>query len=146
MDPEYKNREKTRLEFVKRFLPEGVRYGHGLLFDFQKPCDFRPDATQLQECMDGYLLLLRNIPGNASAEIRGGRMLDASELALAYLSRSNEDDRRRLPDNMVKDLILKINILLSDMEEKSETYGGLGYMHLDGCKRIYNIAWLLKNK
>lgn len=146
MDPEYKNREKIRLKFVKRFLPEGVRSGHGLLFDFQKACDFKPDANQLKECMDGYLTLLRNIPGNASEEIRGGRMLDASELALAYLSRSNEDDRRLLPDNMVKELTLKINTLLYDMKEKSETYGDFGYMHLDGCKRIYNIAWLLKNK
>ena len=73
-------------------------------------------------------------------------MLGASELVLAYLSRSNADDRLQLSDNIVKELILKIDTLLSDMKEKSETYGDLGYMHLDGCKRIYNIAWLLKNK
>ena len=52
MDSKLENREKIRLEFVKRFLPEGVLSGHGLLFDFQKPCDFRPDANQLKECMD----------------------------------------------------------------------------------------------
>jgi len=143
MDPEYKKREKIRSEFVKRFLPRGVRSGHGLMFDFQKPCDFRPDANQLKECMCGYLTLLRNIPSNASGEIRGGRMLDASELVLAYLSRSNINDRLQLPDNNVKELILRIETLLSDVKQECETVGHRGYMHLDGCKRIYDISWLL---
>ena len=35
-------------------------------------------------------------------------MLDASELVLAYLSRSNEKDRLQLPDNIAEELILKI--------------------------------------
>ncbi len=145
MDLEYKKREKIRSEFVKRFLPRGLRSGHGLLFDFQKPCDFRPDANQLKECMGGYLTLLRNIPNNTSGEIRGGRMLDASELVLAYLGRSNEKDRIQLPDNIVKEVLLIIDALLSDIQKKNEAVG-IRYMNLDGCKRIYNIAWLLKNK
>ncbi len=142
MDPEYKKREKIRSEFVKRFLPRGLRSGHGLLFDFQKPCDFRPDANQLKECVGGYLTLLRNVPSNASGEIRGGRMLDASELVLAYLGRSNEKNRIQLPDNIVKEVLLIIDALLSDIQKKSEA-DGIRYLNLDGCKRIWDIARLL---
>ena len=143
---EYKKREKIRLEFVKRFLPEGLRSGHGLLFDFQNPCNFVPDKKQLKKCIIEYLFLLKDIPSDAYRDILGGRMLDASELVLAYLGRSNEKDRLRLPNNIVKELILKIETLLSNVRRDCEAVGHRGYMYLDGCKRIYDIAWLLTKK
>lgn len=146
MDSNIENREKIRLDFVKRFLPEGVRSGHGLLFDFQNPCDFTPDKKQLEKCIEEYLFLLRDIPFGAYTDILGGRMLGASELVLAYLGRSNENDRLHLPSDIVKELTLRIETLLSSLKIHFEAVGHRDYMSFDGCKRIHDIAWLLTHK
>jgi hypothetical protein len=145
MDSNIENREKLRLDFVKRFLPEGVRSGHGLLFDFQNPFDFTPDKKQLERCIEEYLFLLRDIPFGAYTDILGGRMLGASELVLAYLGRSNENDRLHLPSDIVKELTLRIETLLSILKIHFEAVGHR-YMSFDGCKRIYDIVWLLTHK
>ena len=145
MDSNIENREKIRLDFLKRFLPRGLRSGHSLLFDFQSPFDFTPDKKQLEKCIEEYLFLLKDIPFGGFTEILGGRMLDASELVLAYLGRSNENDRLHLASDIVKELSLRIDTLLSDVKKFSEVIGR-PYMAFDGCKRLHDIAWLLKHK
>lgn len=132
--------EKRRLEFVRRFVPKGVVCGHYLLFDFfEDECDFVPTDDELNACLDGYLDLLNEVPPDSPEELRDISMMDASELALAYLGRWRAGKEGTLGRARVEVLLKVANTLLATVLER---YGE--QMHrLDGYKRVIGIVKLL---
>jgi len=65
----------------------GLRALSLVLYDFDKESDFVPTDDELNECLDGYLDLLTEVPPDSPEELRDMSMMDASELTLAYLAR-----------------------------------------------------------
>ncbi len=131
--------EKRRLEFVRRFVPKGVGCGHYLLVDIDKKSDFVPTDDELNECLDGYLDLLTEVPPDSPEELRDMSMMDASELAIAYLGRWRAGKEVTLDRARIEVLLKVANTLLATVLER---YGE--QMHrLDGYKRVIGIVKLL---
>ena len=132
--------KKRRIEFICRFVPEGVRSGHDLLYDFfDKKSDFMPTTDELNECLDGYLNLLTEVPPDSPEELRDMSMMDASELAIAYLGRWRAGKEVTLDRARIEVLLKVANTLLATVLER---YGE--EMHrIDGYNRVSWIVRLL---
>ena len=131
---------KRRLEFVCRLVPKGVVCGHYLLYDFfEDECDFVPTDDELNECLDGYLDLLNEVPPDSPEELRDMSMMDASELTLAYLGRWRRGKEVTLDRARVEVLLKVANTLLATI------IGRYGEEELtaDGYKRVVRLVELL---
>jgi hypothetical protein len=123
--------------FRRRFLPPAAADAHGLLVDFQREVPFTPSAAELQQCFETYAALLRTATRVTCMPVRW--TVEASELALAYLSRALQDDVP-LPDRATSNgLVAHIRRTLS---EAVALFGAMRWY--DGFKRIDLLAWLLE--
>ena len=132
--------QKRRIEFICRFVPEGVRSGHDLLYDFfDKKSDFVPTAEQLNECLDSYHDLLAEVPPDSPEELREMCMMEASELTLSYLARWRTGKEVTLDRARVEVLLKAAKTRLATVLERYGEQGPLA----DGYKRVCGIVELL---
>jgi hypothetical protein len=123
--------------FHRRFLPAGATGVHELLVDFQRDVAFTPSAAELQQCFEAYTALLRMATRVTCMPVRW--TVEASELALAYVSRGLQDDVP-LPDRgTCNGLVYLIRKTLGDAVA---LFGAMRWY--DGFKRIDLLAWLLE--
>jgi hypothetical protein len=80
--------------FVARFLPPGVPNPYALVSDFDRHYPFVATLFDLRVCLDGYINLVSHVTAGNRMGVLG--LLDASELALAYVSRATAEDRQRV--------------------------------------------------
>ena len=137
MQDQFEQRERVRSDFVTQFVPEGVRSGHDLLFDFSNPSDYAPGRGELDRCLRGYLDLLRAVPPDAPWEVMSMCMMDASELVLSLLCRATPPDRERLARDTTGPLVAEIDLLLSGVEQSSQR-------SYDAYKRMRAISKVLR--
>jgi hypothetical protein len=128
-------REKEKA-FLTKFLPNGVRSAHSVLFDPDDTIDFIPSAQKLQSCLEEYLALVEEAARYSCEAVRV--CIRASELTLAYLGRSRRAGIDPPESPSTNRLILLIENTLLEAQKVHERA-----MRLDGYKRIYDIAFLL---
>ena len=123
--------------FVAKFLPEGARYGHDLLYDFDDRAAFVPTAPELQACLGAYADLVREatiVVGKGPVGIEG--ILDADELALAFLGRAL---RAGVPVDgpAARDLRELLESLFDEARRRRED------VFSDAWKRVFEIGEIL---
>ena len=123
--------------FRRRFLPAGAADAHGLLVDFQREVVFTPSAAELQQCLEAYTALLRTATRVTCMPVRW--CVDASELALAYLSRALQDDVP-LPDRPTSNGL--VQVIRKTLADAVTLFGAMRWY--EGFKRIDILAWLLE--
>jgi hypothetical protein len=123
--------------FRQRFLPAGAADAHGLLVDFQRELAFTPSAAELQQCLEAYTALLRTATRVSCMPVRW--CVEASELALAYLSRALQDDVP-LPDRPTSNSL--VQVIRKTLADAVTLFGAMRWY--DGFKRIDILAWLLE--
>jgi hypothetical protein len=123
--------------FRRRFLPGGVSDAHDLLVDFQHELAFTPSAAELQQCLDGYTALLRTATRVNCMPVRW--CVEASELALAYLSRALQQDVP-LPDRATSAGL--VQLIRKTLADAVTLFGAMRWY--EGFKRIDILAWLVE--
>jgi hypothetical protein len=123
--------------FRRRFLPAGVADVHGLLVDFQHDVAFTPSAAELQQCLEAYTALLRAATRVTCMPVRW--CLEATELALAYLSRALQSDVP-LPERATSNALAQL--IRTTLDDAVRLFGVMRWY--EGFKRIDILAWLLE--
>ncbi|HKI30494.1 MAG TPA: hypothetical protein VKA46_01285 [Gemmataceae bacterium] len=123
--------------FRRRFLPTGPADAHGLLVDFQHDVPFTPSAAELQQCLEAYTALLRTATRVTCMPVRW--CVEASELALAYLSRAVQNDVP-LPERDTSNSL--VGLIRKTLGDAVTLFGAMRWY--DGFKRIDILAWLLE--
>jgi hypothetical protein len=123
--------------FRRRFLPAGPADAHALLVDFQRDVAFTPSAAELQQCLEAYTALLRTATRVSCLPARW--CVEASELALAYLSRALQADVP-LPDRATSNGL--VQLIRKTLSDAAALFGGMRWY--EGFKRIDILAWLLE--
>jgi hypothetical protein len=123
--------------FRRRFLPAGAADAHTLLLDFQHELPFTPSAAELQQCLEAYTALLRTATRISCMPVRW--CVEASELALAYLSRGLQHDVP-LPERATS--IGLVQLIRKTLSDAVTLFGAMRWY--DGFKRIDILAWLIE--
>jgi hypothetical protein len=131
---------ETRIEcdaFCRRFLPAGAPDAHGLLLDFQRDLPFTPSAAELQQCLESYMALLRAATRVTCMPVRW--CVEATELALAYLSRALQHDVP-LPERATTNGLVQLS--RKTLSDAVTLFGAMRWY--EGFKRVDILAWLLE--
>jgi hypothetical protein len=123
--------------FRRRFLPAGAADAHALLVDFQHDVAFTPSAAELQQCLEAYTALIRTATRVTCMPVRWG--VEATELALAYLSRALQSDVP-LPERATCNGL--VQLIRKTLSDAVTLFGAMRWY--DGFKRIDILAWLLE--
>lgn len=139
-------------EFLATFTPADV-YGkpispHVLLYHYQPEYDFRPDETQVQACLGGYLTTigdLKTLPPEKLANyiIGGLQHMDASELMLAYFNRWVIEHP---PDTLLAFIRQSQAVdSLTDLLDTCVAHNDERIVLYDAVKRISQVRWWLQS-
>jgi hypothetical protein len=131
---------ETRAEcdaFRRRFLPAGAGDAHRLLVDFQHEVAFTPSAAELQQCLEAFTALVQTATRVTCMPVRW--CVEATELALAYLSRAVQNDIP-LPERATSNAL--VQLIRKTLSDVVGLFGAMRWY--DGFKRLDILAWLLE--
>ena len=128
-------------DFARAFLPPGAADAHSLLFDLEVSLEFTPDPDRLGECLDGYMRLLQDFHPPNPSPLGSMPMMEASELALAYLKRASKSTleavEHGLFDNLRKEGTRILREAFADSQYEQ-------FRRFDGPKRVQAIVDFLE--
>ena len=123
---------KAQQAFVEQFLPPGVMSAHGLLYDFDGTSDFAPSEAELRACIEAYTRLVDVV--TAQHALGAIFVIDASELLLAYLTRSDGLEGRPAGEPG-----RRLHRIIADAIQDIENFADGKFARSDAFKRLVAI-------